>query len=201
MDIAQLVQEFGYLAIAIGSFLEGEAVLLAGSFAASQGYLDIVLVLIIAAIASFLGDLPYFFAGRRYGASMIERFPSLHCHKGKLEELMHKHHIVMVISLRFLYGLRIPGLLTLGMSKICPIRFLFFNFIGAFIWAVGICAAGYGAGRAFTGMLENIDSTEGISMVAAFLLGSFALAMLTRRWMTSRKAQNAVRITGKDRHH
>lgn len=199
MDIAQLVQEFGYLAIAVGSFLEGEAVLLAGSFAASQGYLDIVLVMAIAALGSFLGDLPYFFAGRRYGASIIERFPSLHCHKGKLDQLMQKHHIVMVISLRFLYGIRIPGLLTLGMSKLCPIRFLLFNFIGAFIWSIGICAAGYGAGRVFTGMLENIGAVEGISMFAAILLGSLALAMLTRRWLSARKTSDAVRISDKTR--
>jgi membrane protein DedA with SNARE-associated domain len=197
VDIAQLVQEFGYLAIAIGSFLEGEAVLLAGSFAASQGYLDIVLVMAIAALGSFLGDLPYFFAGRRYGESIIERFPSLHCHKGKLDQLMQKHHIVMVISLRFLYGLRIPGLLTLGMSKLCPIRFLFFNFIGAFIWAIGVCAAGYGAGRAFSGLLENVDSVESISMFVAILLASGVLTMLTRRWIAARKTQNAVRISDK----
>lgn len=199
MDIAQLVQEFGYLAIAVGSFLEGEAVLLAGSFAASQGYLDIVLVMTIAALGSFLGDLPYFFAGRRYGASMIERFPSLHCHKGKLDQLMQKHHIVMVISLRFLYGIRIPGLLTLGMSKLCPVRFLFFNFIGAFIWAIGICTAGYGAGRIFTGVLENMSAVEGISMFMIILLGSLALAMVTWRWLSARKTHNPVHISNKKR--
>jgi membrane protein DedA with SNARE-associated domain len=187
VDIAQLVQQFGYLAIAIGSFLEGEAVLLAGSFAASQGYLELFLVFPIAAVASFLGDLPYFYAGRRYGDSVIERFPSLHCHKGRLENLLHRHHVLMVLTLRFLYGVRIPGLLTLGMSTLPSWRFLTLNFFGALIWAAGICAAGYGAGRVITGFFDRMDSAEQAFMLIVILVGSLMLAMLLRRKMAQRE--------------
>lgn len=187
MDIAQLVQQFGYLAIAIGSFLEGEAVLLAGSFAASQGYLELMLVFPIAALASFLGDLPYFYAGRRYGDSVIERFPTLHCHKDRLENLLHRHHVLMVLLLRFLYGVRIPGLLTLGMSTLPAWRFLVLNFLGAIIWAAGICAAGYGAGRAISGFFDNLDASDQAFMFVLVALGSFMLAMLLRRKMTQRE--------------
>lgn len=187
MDIAQLVQQFGYLAIAVGSFLEGEAVLLAGSFAASQGYLELALVFPIAALASFFGDLPYFFAGRRYGDTVMERFPALHCHKGRLENLLHRHHVLMVLSLRFLYGVRIPGLLTLGMSALPAWRFLVLNFFGAIIWAAGICAAGYGVGRVLMGFFENLDSTEQTFMWVAVLLVSLMLALLVRRKMAQRE--------------
>lgn len=187
MDFAQLIQQFGYLAIAIGSFLEGEAVLLAGSFAASQGYMELALVLPIAALASFLGDLPYFYAGRRYGESVMERFPALHCHKGRLERLLHRHHVVMVLTLRFLYGVRIPGLLTLGMSKLPAWRFLILDFLGAIIWAAGICAIGYGAGRMIVGYFENLNAAEQTFMFVVILLGSFMLAMLLRRKMAQRE--------------
>lgn len=187
MDIAQLVQQFGYLAIAVGSFLEGEAVLLAGSFAASQGYLELALVFPIAAIASFFGDLPYFFAGRRYGDTVMERFPALHCHKGRLENLLHRHHVLMVLTLRFLYGVRIPGLLTLGMSALPAWRFLVLNFFGALIWAAGICAVGYGAGRVITQFFESMDSTEQTFMVMLVLVGSLMCAVLLRRKMAQRE--------------
>jgi membrane protein DedA with SNARE-associated domain len=187
VDIAQLIQQFGYLAIAIGSFLEGEAVLLAGSFAASQGYLKLIYVLPVAALASFLGDLPYFYAGRRYGDSVVERFPALHCHKGRLENLLHRHHVLMVLTLRFLYGVRIPGLLTLGMSKLPTWRFLILDFIGAVIWAAGICALGYGAGRVITEFFAGLDTTEQALMFVMILLGSFMLAMLLRRKMAQRE--------------
>lgn len=202
VDIAQLIQQFGYLAIAIGSFLEGEAVLLAGSFAASQGYLNLALVLPIAAAASFLGDLPYFYAGRRYGDSVMERFPALHCHKSRLEQLLHRHHVLMVLTLRFLYGVRIPGLLTLGMSKLPAWRFLVLNFLGAIIWSVGICAAGYGAGRIITRFFDNLDSGEQTFMFVSVLLGSLMLAMLLRRRLGQREcvAQQKQEI-GYQEHH
>lgn len=43
MDIAHLIQTYGYFAVALGSFLEGAAVLLAGSLAAYQGHLSLPL--------------------------------------------------------------------------------------------------------------------------------------------------------------
>lgn len=186
MGIAQFIQEYGYLAVALGSFLEGEAVLLGGSFAASQGHLDLALVLPIAALASFLGDLPYFFAGRRYGASVMARFPSLHHHKGRLEHLLHRHHVLLLLSLRFMYGLRIAGLLTLGMSKLSAMRFLFLNFIGAVIWASSVCMAGYGLGQLIKRLSSNIGMAEQVGVAVGIILCASLLVMLLRRQMPAR---------------
>lgn len=181
MDFSQLIQEYGYLAVALGSFLEGEAVLLAGSFAASQGKLEMALVLPIAALASFLGDLPYFFAGRRYGESAVARFPTLRRHQGRLQHLMRRHHTPLVLSLRFMYGLRIAGLLSLGMSKISALRFLCLDFIGALIWASGVCAAGYGIGRLINAVADDIGATEQVSMIVLILLCGAVFAVYARR--------------------
>lgn len=181
MDIGQFIHEFGYLAIALGSFLEGEAVLLSGSFAASQGYLQLPLVLSIAALASFLGDLPYFFAGRRYGSSFMNRFPSLRCRKERVERAMHRHHVPLVLTLRFMYGVRIPGLLALGASDLSTWRFLGLNFIGALIWASGVCAAGYGAGRLIAELSGDIGPVAQATMLIALLLSASLLTMLIRR--------------------
>jgi membrane protein DedA with SNARE-associated domain len=189
MDIAQLLHDYGYMAVAIGSFLEGEAILLAGSFAASQGYLELKWVLLIAALASFLGDLPYFFAGRRYGESVMAWFPSIEGRRERLERLLHRHHLLLVVSLRFLYGLRIAGLLTLGMSKLPAFRFLCLDFIGAIIWALAVCAAGYGIGKLSDEIFGGSGFTaEEISMIAVVLLCSFMLFMRVRRRAPARPA-------------
>ena len=45
MNLGQLVQDYGYTAIAIGTFLEGEAILLSGGFAAHRGYLSLPIVI------------------------------------------------------------------------------------------------------------------------------------------------------------
>lgn len=181
MDTAHLIQTYGYLAVTLGSFLEGEAVLLAGSLAAYHGHLALPVVLALSATASFLGDLPYFFAGRRYGPGILQRFPRLGCPKNRLEKLMHKHHIMLVLCLRFLYGVRIAGLLALGMGRISAIRFLFWDFIGAVIWAAAICAAGYGAGGLFQTLLEDESTPGQLTLFAAVLAGTVLLGIACRR--------------------
>lgn len=181
MDIAHLIQTYGYFAVAVGSFLEGEAVLLAGSLAAYHGHLALPVVMVLAAVASFLGDLPYFFAGRRFGPRVLQRFPSLRCRQERLDHVMHRHHVVLVLTLRFLYGMRIAGLLTLGMSKMSVLRFLFLDFIGAVVWSAGICAAGYGAGGLFRRLHEAGATPGQLTLFAAVLAGMLLLWIARRR--------------------
>jgi len=181
MDIAHFIQTYGYAAVVLGSFLEGEAVLLAGSLAAYHGHLALPVVMVAAAIASFMGDLPYFFAGRRYGPRALRRFPSLRRRKKRFEHLMQRHHVLLVLCLRFLYGMRIAGLLALGMSKMSALRFLVLDFIGAVIWSASICAAGYGVGGLF-GRVFNKGATPGqLTLFAAVLAGTVLLWVALRR--------------------
>ncbi|WP_292931332.1 DedA family protein [Noviherbaspirillum sp.] len=187
MDIAHLIQTYGYFAVALGSFLEGEAVLLAGSLAAYHGHLALPIVMGIAAVASFMGDLPYFLAGRRYGARVLRRFPSLRHRKRRLESLMHKHHVMLVLCLRFLYGMRIAGLLALGMSRISTLRFLFLDLVSAILWSASICAAGYGAGGVFRRMFNEGATPEQLTLLAAILAGTLLF------WIACRRAAAALR--------
>lgn len=181
MGIAQFIQDYGYFAVALGSFLEGEAVLLAGSLAAFHGHLELPLVFMIAALASFLGDLPYFFAGRRFGPAALRRSATLRKQRARITVLLQRHHVMLVLSLRFLYGLRIAGLMALGASRMSPLRFLFLDFVGAIIWASTVCATGYGAGRVFQGLFDHFDKAEQLTLGAAFLVGTSLLIMLARR--------------------
>lgn len=54
MDISTLIHQYGYLAVAVGSFFEGEAILLAGSVAAYHGHLALPAVLLLAALLAFI---------------------------------------------------------------------------------------------------------------------------------------------------
>ncbi|RZI42366.1 DedA family protein [Herbaspirillum sp. HC18] len=189
MDIAGFIQEYGYAAVALGSFLEGEAVLLAGSLAAAQGHLEPKMVLLIAALASFAGDLPYFFAGRRYGQGAMQRWPALRYRKARLQRLLHRHHVLLVLGLRFLYGMRVAGLLAIGMSRIGALRFLLLDFIGAIIWAAVICSAGFGAGRLLQSVIERAGSISGASMFLAAVACSSVLFFAARRRLAGNRSR------------
>ena len=75
MNLAGLLATYGNLAVAVGTFLEGETILLMAGFAAHCGYLDLSKVILVA-WGGLLGDQFYFFLGQRYGDRILARFPS-----------------------------------------------------------------------------------------------------------------------------
>ena len=74
--LRDLVYHYGYLAIFIGPFLEGETILALGGFAAHQGLLQLHLVMLSAFCGSLLGDQLFFFIGRIYGNRILKKWPS-----------------------------------------------------------------------------------------------------------------------------
>lgn len=68
MTIADFLSHYGYLALLIGTFLEGETILVLGGLAAHQGYLDLAGVILAAFAGSLMGDQFFFLLGRRRSA-------------------------------------------------------------------------------------------------------------------------------------
>lgn len=163
MDVASLIQTYGYGAIAAGTFLEGETVLLAAGAAAARGYLWLPMIIAVAAFFGFLGDQIFFFVGRRYGRNLVAHFPSLQPKVARVSALLERHDAPVILAIRFLYGVRTVGPMAIGMSQVHWIRFLTFNLIGAAVWATAVASVGYGLGRGLTGVvgwMGGIDDDE-----------------------------------------
>src|SRR3954471_13994556 len=92
LDLAGIIDAYGYWAVAIGSFLEGETVLALAGLAAYRGYLDFYLVCVVAGLCGFLGDQLYFFLGRFRGNRMLARFPNAQVRARKFDELLARYH-------------------------------------------------------------------------------------------------------------
>ena len=167
MNIAEWVQSYGYAAVAAGTFLEGESVLLVAGAAAARGHLALPVVIAIAAFASFLGDQLYFWVGRRYGTALLARYPSLQPRAARVNGLLERHHLLVILSIRFLYGLRVAGPIAIGMSRVSWSRFVLLNALAAILWALLIAGIGYGAGHALVYLLKGIDADEvwGLSLL------------------------------------
>lgn len=174
VDIVALIQDYGYPVVAVGTFLEGEAVLLAAGFSAHRGYLSLPIVIGIATLASFCGDQLYFFLGRRYGESIIARFPGMRRSADRMQAMVVRYKTPIVLAIRFLYGLRIAGPLAIGMSNAVHWRtFVALNLIGALVWACIVAGIGYLFANAIEIVLKDLRKYElliGIALVAAVLI-------------------------------
>ena len=159
-DFASAVQQYGYAAVFAGSVLEGETVVALAGLAAQRGYLSLPAVIAVAAIGAFLGDQLVFFIGRRFGRRLIARYPRLTAQAARADRLLARYDAALVIGLRFVYGLRLTGVLALGMTGLSWPRFAALNLIGALLWAPIVACAGYVFAdllQRALGDLENIE--------------------------------------------
>jgi membrane protein DedA with SNARE-associated domain len=156
----ELIAAHGYWILAVGCLLEGETVLLLAGFAAHRGYLDPLAVFTIAAVCGFAGDQFYFWLGRRHGAAVLARWPSLARRTGRVTALLARFSAPAIIGVRFAYGLRLAGPILIGMTPIGSLRFAVFNAIGALLWAGVFTALGWLFGSAAQAILGEIRHVE-----------------------------------------
>ena len=172
----QLLEQFGYAAVFIGTFLEGETILALAGLAASNGYLSFTGVVGLAVMGAFLGDQACFFIGRRYGVRILGRYPSLAAKAPRVQELIRRWDAPAVMMLRFCYGLRIAGPIVIGTCGISPWRLAFFNFIGTLIWAPLVAGIGYFAGQAiqhWLGRMQHLQIAVLMLIVLAAMVAWF----------------------------
>ncbi len=77
MSLQELISNYGYLTIAVGTFFEGETVLVLGGLAAHRGFLLLPGVIACAFLGAFCGNQLYFHIGRRKGATFLAKRPAL----------------------------------------------------------------------------------------------------------------------------
>ena len=183
MDTATLLQTYGYPLLALGCLLEGESILALAGFAAHEGHLHFGRVVLVAAVAGFAGDQVFFWLGRRHGARMLARFPSIAREAARVHRLIESWHGGVIVGVRFAYGLRIAGPVLIGSSGVAPWRFTLFNALGAALWAPLVAGAGWFFGRAVEVLLGDIHRFE---LWALALLAAFAAAWLLWRWRARR---------------
>ena len=177
MDLAALIDAYGYAAVFAGSFLEGETVLALSGLAAQRGYLALPWVIAIAAAGGLVGDQVYFGIGRLVGARLVARFPSLRPGVERANRLLHRYAVPLIIGIRFIYGLRIVGPMAIGMSGIHWLRFALLNFVGAVLWALVVAGIGYVLGDTLTWLVGDLAGIEKWVFAALLALG-IALAVI-----------------------
>lgn len=180
MDISGLMEDHGYLGLALGSFIEGETFVVLAGFAAYRGYLSLPLVIVIAALMNFGWDQFYFRLGKRHGPWVLWRFESMAARTERMLRLLERHQVPLIVGVRFLYGFRIAGPIAIGMSNVTWSRFFALNLLGAAIWAVLFATLGYMFGNAMELVLDNLRQYEGWLLAGVAATGAIVWLALHR---------------------
>jgi membrane protein DedA with SNARE-associated domain len=174
MSISELLEQYGYVAVLLGTFLEGETILLMAGFAVHQGYLSFTGVVVCAFIGSLLGDQLAFFLGRKYGPRLVARFDRLRVPVQHASALLQRYGTPLLLGFRFIYGIRNVTPLAAGSAHVPVTRFLLLNICGAALWSVVIAAAGYTFGQGFELVIERARRFEELVLIIIACAGAAA---------------------------
>ena len=106
IPLETLLKTYGYWAIFIGTFAEGETILILGGFAAHRGYLALPWVILAAFIGSLCGDQLFFYLGRAHSQWFLARRPLWKERVYKAQRLLERFQTPVILGFRFLYGTR-----------------------------------------------------------------------------------------------
>jgi len=184
-----LISLYGYYAVAIGTFFEGETILVIAGFLAHRGYMDIYCVILAAFAGSFMGDQLYFTIGRYRGRFFLEKRPGMRPGVERFLFLLNRYKTLLMITFRFLYGLRTVAPFAIGLSDISYKKFFFLNMVSALAWAAAFGAGGYLFGHTLEIVISDIKRFEYFIVIFILLIAVilFAFRHFKNKKVTKRR--------------
>ena len=170
--------------LVIMPFLPGDSLLFAaGAMAAlDPDSINIVVLLIVLAIAAVLGDTMNYSIGRAVGprAFRINAWFLKHEHLVKTQEFYDRHGGKTIVLARFVPIIRTFAPFVAGVGRMNYGQFLWFNVLGGFLWVVLCTLAGY-----FFGNVPIVKENFELVVVGIVLMSVLPVAY--ELWATRRK--------------
>ncbi len=181
-DLAALIETVGYLGIFgivfaetglfFGFFLPGDSLLFTAGILASQGIFNIFPLCLILFVAAVSGDSTGYYLGHKFGRRLFRREDSIFFHKDHLlraQKFYEKHGGKTIILARFMPVIRTFAPVVAGIGSMQYTKFLAYNVVGGFLWAVGLPLTGYFLGKAIPGVDRYL-----LPIIALIVLASIA---------------------------
>ncbi|MGY1696273.1 MULTISPECIES: DedA family protein [unclassified Geodermatophilus] len=150
----------------------GAVVGAAAALATSDGQLDIVLVLVLATLGAWIGDVATFAVCRSGGPAAV-RWVARGQHADRIEEVreqFRRHGWQIIVAGRLLPAGRIPVLLAAGALTYPWRRLLPASLLAATLWAVAYALIGVASGGVFDNpLLATLVATLLVLLVGAVL--------------------------------
>lgn len=165
-DLVSLIKTAGYVGVFIitfaesglfiGFFLPGDSLLFTAGFLASQGFLNIAPLMIVAFLGATIGDSVGYAFGKKIGPHIFIKEDSIFFHKDHLkraENFYNKYGAKTIVIARFMPIVRTFAPILAGVGRMRYGAFVFYNIVGGALWALGLSGLGYYLGNS----IPNID--------------------------------------------
>lgn len=181
-DLPELIRTVGYLGVfgivflesglMIGFFFPGDSLLFTAGFLASQGFLDIKVLIIGCFLAAVAGDSIGYYIGQKFGRKLFKKEDSIWFHKDHLDRAQRfydKHGGKAIILARFIPVIRAFAPIVAGIGLMRYKKFVIYNLVGAVLWAIAIPLLGYYLGSAIPDVDKYLLPIVGLIVIASVL--------------------------------
>jgi membrane protein DedA with SNARE-associated domain len=190
--VSGLVQHYGLFALFLIVMLEsggvplpGETALVAAAIFASQGKLNIVEVIGVAAAAAIIGDNLGYWVGRTGGRKLLERFGPLRRWSARTlpwsERFFQRHGGKTIFLARFFSVLRVTAAWIAGISRMHWWTFFLWNAAGGIWWAVLVGLVAYYVGHAAADAINHYGLWAGAGLVVILAIVWLAVHLWKKR--------------------
>ncbi len=155
----------------------GETALITAAVLASEGKLQIWLVLVIGISSAIIGDSIGYELGRHLGREVLTARGPLRKERVRAvevgERFFAKHGSKTVFFARWITGVRSAAAWLAGIDEMPYLTFLAFNAAGAITWGLSYGLVGYYGGQAAADAIKTAGTYAliGIGLIAVVLLG------------------------------
>ena len=172
----------------------GETALLTAAVLASEGKLQIWLVLVIAIASAIVGDSIGYELGRRLGREVLTARGPLRSERERAvkagERFFAKHGDKTVFFARWITGVRSAAAWLAGIDGMPYPKFLAYNAAGAITWGLTFGLVGYYGGHAAADVITKIG-TYALVVVAVAAVAAFVVWRVRKRRRSPAEGETA----------
>jgi len=169
-DMLSNLVTYGYIGLFLYSLGGGFVALMAAAVLASQGKMDLSIVMGVAFVANFAGDTLLFYMARYHKNDMMN-YLRQHRRKLALSHILMKRHGAWVIYMqKFVYGIKTLIPLAIGITKFPFVKFTINNFFAAIVWVVVVGFGSYLAGDVLMSGYQVIADRPYLAPVILFTI-------------------------------
>ncbi|HEY2550206.1 MAG TPA: DedA family protein [Streptosporangiaceae bacterium] len=199
----------GYIALILFAFIEACSIPISSEITfgfagvlASQGHLNLVLVIILGTAAEMAGSYVSYLVGRRGGRRAVERLGRYvlvtPTDIDRAERVFRKGGGWAVLVGRLLPLIRAFTSIVAGISEVPSLRFNVLNLIATTIWATALSSIGYALGSAYSKVEKDLSLG---SYVLVIIVVVPLAALILHRLRSVRKETAAGRHAAQPKDH
>jgi len=181
--LSHLAEAWAYVTLGASAILTEEAAPILGGFAAHEGHLGLVRVILACAIGTWVPAVCLYVLGRWRGRWVRKRFPRVRRYLTPTLRYVRRSPLKSIIAVRFAFGIRIVLPIACGAARVRMPLYFIGTAVVALVWSTTFAFVGWLFGESAMLLLGQLRRHEDVvaGVIVAAVVLFFVLVIRRRR--------------------